>query len=203
MLKNAVAAILLVFVTAVSLPVCAAPSSKENPVYVKLNTTAGSFVLRLRPDQAPQTVRNFLHYVNKGYYAGTLFHRVIPGFMIQGGGFTKDMEKKPTDAPVKNESNNDLHNNRGTIAMARTADPDSATSQFFINLVDNHYLDSKNGQPGYTVFGKVIRGMGVVDSIAKVPTTTKGSYQNVPVTPVVIQSANVISKAKALKKAAN
>ena len=201
MLKRAVVTILLTFITAVSLPSVAAPNDSNNPIYVRLNTTAGSFVLRLRPDQAPITVRNFLHYVKTGFYNGTIFHRVIPGFMIQGGGFTQGMKKKSTDSPIKNESNNDLQNNRGTIAMARTSDPDSATSQFFINLVDNHYLDGQNGRPGYAVFGKVIRGMGVVDSIAKVPTTTKGPYQNVPVTPVVIQSANVISKAKALQNA--
>lgn len=201
MLKRAVVTILLTFITAVSLPSVAAPNDSNNPIYVRLNTTAGSFVLRLRPDQAPITVRNFLHYVKTGFYNGTIFHRVIPGFMIQGGGFTQGMKKKSTDSPIKNESNNDLQNNRGTIAMARTSDPDSATSQFFINLVDNHYLDGQNGRPGYAVFGKVIRGMGVVDSIAKVPTTTKGPYQNVPVTPVVIRSANVISKAKALQNA--
>lgn len=200
MIKTAALAFLLASITVLPNTADAAPGSKA-PDYVRLNTTAGVIVLRLRPDAAPVTVANFEHYVRSGFYNGTVFHRVIPGFMIQGGGFTAAMKQKATSAPITNESGDGLHNNRGTIAMARTSDPNSATSQFFINLVNNAYLDGRQGRPGYAVFGKVIRGMGVVDAIAKVPTTTKGPYQNVPVTPVVIKSARLISKSAALRKA--
>ena len=173
------------------------------PSYVKLETSAGAIVLMLRPDAAPATVANFERYVRSGFYDGTIFHRVIPGFMIQGGGFTTTMQKKQTSPPITNESDNGLHNDRGTIAMARTSDPDSATSQFFINLANNGYLDGTQGRPGYAVFGKVIQGMAVVDAISKVDTTTRDGHQNVPVTPVIIKSAKLISRSAALGKAAN
>ena len=161
---------------------------------VKFVTTAGEFVVEVDPAKSPKTVENFLQYVKDGHYDGTLFHRVIPGFMIQGGGFTRDFQQKPVHKPVRNEADNGLKNAVGTIAMARTPDPHSATAQFFINVRDNISLDAVPGsQPnGYTVFGKVVSGMDVVNQIKGVPTTTKAPYQNVPVTPVVITSATVI-----------
>ena len=147
----------------------------ENPV-VLLETTSGDILVELYPDKAPETVANFLKYVDNGFYNNTIFHRVIPGFMIQGGGLTARMQQKDTEAPIKNEADNGLKNDRGTIAMARTMDPHSATAQFFINLVDNDFLNfqapSGNGW-GYCVFGKVTEGMDVVDKIAKVKTTTQ------------------------------
>ncbi len=166
------------------------PARAETPPRVELVTSLGTIELQLDPQRAPKTVANFLQYVKSGFYGGTIFHRVIPGFMIQGGGFTPDMQQKPTQPPIPLESQNGLKNLRGTIAMARTANPNSATSQFFINLVDNPALDYP--QPdghGYAVFGQVIKGMDVVDRIAKVPTQDAGPYQNVPVTPVVIKQA--------------
>ncbi|MDE2128687.1 MAG: peptidylprolyl isomerase [Betaproteobacteria bacterium] len=166
------------------------PARAETPPRVELVTSLGTIEVQLDPQRAPKTVANFLQYVKSGFYGGTIFHRVIPGFMIQGGGFTPDMQQKPTQPPIPLESQNGLKNLRGTIAMARTANPNSATSQFFINLVDNPALDYP--QPdghGYAVFGQVIKGMDVVDRIAKVPTQDAGPYQNVPVTPVVIKQA--------------
>jgi peptidyl-prolyl cis-trans isomerase A (cyclophilin A) len=160
------------------------------PPKVELVTSAGTIVVQLDAQRAPKTVANFLRYVNEGFYAGTVFHRVIPGFMIQGGGFTASMQQKATHAPIALESQNGLRNLRGTLAMARTMDPNSATSQFFINLVDNPSLDFP--QPdghGYAVFGQVVGGMDVVDRIAAVATHTVGPYANVPVTPVVIEKA--------------
>ena len=172
-----------------SLP-AAHPAHAEAPPRVKLVTTLGTIEVQLNPQRAPKTVANFVQYVKDGFYAGTIFHRVIPGFMIQGGGFTVNMQQKTTRAPIVLESKNGLKNLRGTIAMARTSDPNSATSQFFINLVDNPSLDYP--QPdghGYAVFGQVVAGMDVVDRIAKVATQDTGPYQNVPVTPVIIQKA--------------
>ncbi|OHC51528.1 MAG: peptidylprolyl isomerase, partial [Pseudomonadales bacterium RIFCSPLOWO2_02_FULL_63_210] len=134
-------------------------------------------------------VENFLGYVDSGYYAGTQFHRVIPGFMVQGGGFNADMQQKQTQAPIKNEADNGLHNVRGTLAMARTQVRDSATSQFFINHKDNAFLDHSSRDFGYAVFGKVLRGMDVVDKIAQVPTSNRGGHQNVPREPVLILEA--------------
>ncbi len=166
------------------------PARAETSPRVELVTSLGTIEVQLDPQRAPKTVANFLQYVKSGFYGGTIFHRVIPGFMIQGGGFTPDMQQKPTQPPIPLESQNGLKNLRGTIAMARTANPNSATSQFFINLVDNPALDYP--QPdghGYAVFGQVIKGMDVVDRIAKVPTQDAGPYQNVPVTPVVIKQA--------------
>jgi peptidyl-prolyl cis-trans isomerase B (cyclophilin B) len=156
---------------------------------VELDTSKGKIVLLLFPEKAPETVKNFLFYLDEQFYDGTIFHRVIPNFMIQAGGFTSDMKPNPTRAPINNEADNGLKNERGTIAMARSADPHSATSQFFINCVDNDYLDHTSKTPqgwGYAVFGRVVAGMEVVDAISKVATETRGRYRDVPVVPVVI-----------------
>lgn len=162
---------------------------------VKLQTNMGDIVIELNQQAAPATVKNFLGYVEEGFYDGTLFHRVIHRFMIQGGGLTPDMEEKATRDPIANEASNGLKNKRGTIAMARGGDPDSATCQFFINHVDNPRLDYVLDQnPGYAVFGKVVEGMDVVDAIAWVETTTRASKDNVPVEPVIIKSARVVSR---------
>lgn len=155
---------------------------------VKMTTNKGTIVLELFAEEAPITVDNFLRYVDDNFYAGTTFHRIIDGFMIQGGGFTEDFSRKETLAPIQNESANGVGNDRGTISMARTRNPHSATSQFFINLVDNFNLNAAGNRPGYAVFGKVVSGMDVVDNIAKVETGAKGGHRNVPNTPVVIQS---------------
>ena len=160
---------------------------------VKLATSMGDIVVQLDPAKAPKTVENFLQYVKDKHYDGTVFHRVIDGFMIQGGGFTPKLEQKPTRAPIPLEAKNGLKNDLYTIAMARTSDPNSATAQFFINVKDNDMLNApKPDGYGYTVFGKVISGADVVDKIKAVATTSKGPYQNVPVTPVVINSAAVV-----------
>ena len=157
---------------------------------VKLSTSQGDIVLELDPGKAPKTVANFLSYVKDKHYDGTVFHRVIDGFMIQGGGFAADMQQKPTRAPIELEARNGLKNDRGTIAMARTGNPNSATSQFFINVVNNDMLNAPNPDGfGYAVFGKVISGMEVVDKIRAVPTGNKGMFQNVPLAPVSIISA--------------
>ena len=156
--------------------------------YVKLTTTKGELRIELDDEKAPISVANFLSYVNKGFYDGTVFHRVIPNFMIQGGGMLPNLSEKPTHKAIPLESHNGLNNARGTVAMARTGDPDSATAQFFINVKDNGFLD--NGD-GYAVFGRVVSGMDVVEKIRTVPTTTKGPYENVPVTPVVIKKATL------------
>ena len=155
---------------------------------VVITTNQGTIRLRLFANQAPATVENFLRYVDTGFYSNTIFHRVISNFMIQGGGFTTDFIEKETAAQVVNESKNRLHNTRGTIAMARTSDPDSATSQFFINQRNNMRLDWSPGQPGYTVFGEVIQGLSVVDFIATAPTTQQNGMQNVPIDAVIILS---------------
>jgi cyclophilin family peptidyl-prolyl cis-trans isomerase len=159
-----------------------------------LETNHGVIVLELDPQAAPKTVENFLQYVNNKFYDGTIFHRVIKGFMIQGGGFGEDMLRKPTLEPILNEADNGLKNLRGTVAMARTRDPHSATSQFFINTVGNAFLDHKEKNPrgwGYCVFGKVIAGMDVVDAIESIPTKTYGALRDVPVSSVIIQKASV------------
>ena len=161
-------------------------SGLPNPEVV-ISTNYGDITLRLYRDKAPKTVENFLAYVEDGHYDGTIFHRVISNFMIQGGGFTVDMEEKPTRDPVVNESQNRLHNVRGTIAMARTSDPDSATAQFFINQRTNLRLDWMPDAPGYTVFGEVIDGMSVVDFIASSPTQQIGPFANLPVDTVLIE----------------
>ncbi|MBN1942981.1 MAG: peptidyl-prolyl cis-trans isomerase [Phycisphaerae bacterium] len=167
------------------------PPASKNPVVV-LETSQGDIVIELNPDKAPATVENFLQYVDDKQYDGLIFHRVIPGFMIQGGGFTPEMTQKPTRDPVANEADNGLRNDRGTIAMARTSDPNSASAQFFINHKNNDFLNHQSKTPqgwGYCVFGKVVDGMDVVDGIAKVQTGTRGMYENVPVEAVVIQRA--------------
>ncbi|WP_443191245.1 peptidylprolyl isomerase [Pseudomonas indica] len=160
----------------------------EKP-HVLLTTSAGEIEIELEAEKAPVSVKNFLAYVDSGFYNGTIFHRVIPGFMIQGGGFDAEMQQKDTQAPIKNEADNGLHNVRGTLAMARTQAVNSATSQFFINHQDNAFLDHGSRDFGYAVFGKVVRGMDVVDQIAQVPTGNRGMFQNVPRQPVVILSA--------------
>ncbi len=157
---------------------------------VIIRTTEGVITLRLYPDKAPISVANFLGYVDGGFYNGTVFHRVIPNFMIQGGGFLPDMTQKTPGDPIVNESKNRLHNVRGTIAMARTNDPDSATAQFFINQRSNLRLDWAPGQPGYTVFGEVIDGMEVVDFIASAPTGRVGMFSDVPLEPIVIEEVS-------------
>ena len=159
---------------------------------VKLETSMGDILITLDREKAPETVDNFIKYVQAGFYDNTIFHRVIQGFMIQGGGFTPDMIEKKTRASIKNEADNTLKNSRGTIAMARTPDPHSATSQFFINTVDNPYLNfraKERDKWGYTVFGHVTRGMEVVDKIERVVTTDTSMYQDVPLKPVIIEKA--------------
>ena len=169
-----------------SLNLLAAPVA--NP-HVLLTTSLGEIEIELAADKAPISTQNFLAYVESGFYDGTQFHRVIPGFMVQGGGFDADMSEKDTQAPIKNEADNGLRNERGTLAMARTQVVDSATSQFFINHKDNAFLDHGGRDFGYAVFGKVVRGMDVVDQIAQVPTGNRGMHQNVPRQPVLIVSA--------------
>ncbi|MWV14078.1 peptidylprolyl isomerase A [Pseudomonas sp. L-22-4S-12] len=169
-----------------SLNLLAAPVA--NP-HVLLTTSLGEIEIELAADKAPISTQNFLAYVESGFYDGTQFHRVIPGFMVQGGGFDADMSEKDTQAPIKNEADNGLRNERGTLAMARTQVVDSATSQFFINHKDNAFLDHGGRDFGYAVFGKVVRGMDVVDKIAQVPTGNRGMHQNVPRQPVLIVSA--------------
>lgn len=171
----------------------------QNP-RVEFKTTLGSFTLELYPDKAPKTVENFMQYVNSGFYKGTVFHRVIDGFMIQGGGFDRDMKQKATRGPIENEAGiamkGGLKNQLGTISMARTPDPNSATAQFFINVKDNGFLDYRDPSPqgiGYAVFGRVVEGMNVVLSISRVQTTTAGGNQNVPQLPVVIESVTAKS----------
>lgn len=180
-----------------------APAAKEeskmttgkNPIVV-ISTSMGDIEAELYADKAPESVKNFLAYAKDGHYDNTVFHRVIKGFMIQGGGMTADMNQKPTKAPIKNEADNGLKNEVGTLAMARTSVVDSATSQFFINVKDNAFLDHKGKTPqgyGYAVFGKVISGMDVVRKIENVSTTSKGMHQDVPVEPVVIEKITVKS----------
>ena len=162
---------------------------------VKLQTTLGDIVIELNSQKAPITVKNFLKYVDTGFYNGTIFHRIIPGFMAQGGGFDINFQKKPTLHPIKNESNNGLKNDRATISMARTGNPDSATAQFFINYENNNSLNYpvQNGS-GYAVFGKVVEGMDIVDQMAKAPTGNHGRFQNVPKTTIVIEKALLLAQ---------
>lgn len=169
------------------------PADTKGKAVVLLETTLGNMKIELYPDKAPKTVENFLRYVKEGFYTDTIFHRVIPSFMVQGGGFTKDMSQKTPHAAIPIESKNGLKNLRGTIAMARTSDPNSATCQFFINHKDNPNLDfPKPDGNGYTVFGKVIEGIEVVDKIAAVETTSRPPHQNVPVEPVVIKGVKAL-----------
>ncbi|WP_174862560.1 peptidylprolyl isomerase [Comamonas jiangduensis] len=170
----------------------ASAQSAANP-RVKFATSQGEFVVELEPAKAPKTVENFLQYVNDKHYEGTVFHRVIDGFMIQGGGFTADMQQKPTRAPIPLEAKNGLKNDRYTIAMARTGNPNSATSQFYINVANNDMLNAPNPDGhGYAVFGKVVQGQAVIDKIRTVPTGNRGMHQNVPVSAVTITSATVL-----------
>ncbi len=174
---------------------CAAQA--QNPK-VEMRTSMGVITLELQPENAPETVKNFLQYVKDGFYSGTIFHRVIADFMIQGGGFTADMAQKKTRDPVKHEGGNGLTNQVGTIAMARTADPNSGTSQFFINVVDNQMLNFRGPGPqeiGYTVFGRVTSGLDVVNKIRNVQTASKGSHQNVPVQTITIEKVTLLDPA--------
>lgn len=181
----------------------AAPAAQEKPAldqkfyYVKLATTKGDIVIELNNEKAPISTKNFLSYVDNKFYDGTIFHRVIPNFMVQGGGFNPDMSQKPTEKGIKNEWQNGLKNVRGSVAMARTMVADSGTSQFFINVVDNAPLDQPRDGAAYAVFGKVLSGMDVVDKIKDVKTANKGQHQNVPVDPIVITSATRMSEADA------
>ncbi|EDK56906.1 cyclophilin type peptidyl-prolyl cis-trans isomerase/CLD family protein [Burkholderia pseudomallei TSV 25] len=171
-----------------------AQSAATHPV-VQLKTTQGDIRVELYPEKAPKTVANFLDYVKAGQYNGTIFHRVIKGFMIQGGGYKTNFDEKPTRAPIPLESKNGLKNATGTIAMARTSDPNSATAQFFINTVDNAGLDYPNPDGnGYAVFGKVVSGLDVVKKIEATPTTVRGPMRDVPEKPIVIESATIVSK---------
>ncbi|MBE0591847.1 MAG: peptidyl-prolyl cis-trans isomerase [Gemmatimonadales bacterium] len=156
---------------------------------VVFETSMGAFTIELYPAEAPVTVENFLQYVDDGFFDGTIFHRVIPNFVIQGGGFTEEMKQKPTRATIKNEADNGLKNLRGTLSMARTSDVNSATSQFFVNLADNAFLDHGARDFGYAVFAKVVEGLDIVDAIAGVKTGTKGGHQDVPLEPVVVHRA--------------
>lgn len=181
----------LLFLT---LLICCVPAFAANP-QVEFQTNQGSFVVELYPEKAPRTVANFMQYVNAGFYSGTIFHRTIDRFMIQGGGFTPDLREKSTSSPIPNESNNGLRNEPGTLAMARASDPDSATSQFFINLADNKFLNFYKPDPhyiGYCVFGRVIRGMAVAAQIGQLPTGNVKQLANVPLQPVVIEKAAVL-----------
>lgn len=169
----------------------------DMPPVVELDTNMGAIVIELNEEKAPKTVQNFLNYVKSGHYDGTIFHRIIDGFMIQGGGMDAEMNEKATNAPVENEADNGLKNDKGTIAMARTQDPHSATSQFFINVKDNDFLNhsGKNMQGwGYTVFGKVTSGMDVIDKMRGVPTGRFGMHADVPNEPVVINSATIVTQ---------
>lgn len=181
------------FYTFIALLMFSASALADNPQVV-VDTNRGSFVLELYPQKAPKTVANFLQYANSGFYNGTIFHRVINRFMIQGGGFTPAMQEKDTLAPIVNEAGNGLTNEVGTIAMARTSDPDSATSQFFINLENNQFLNYQGDDPqliGYCVFGRVVKGLDVVRQIAVTPTGNFGPHSDVPSTPIVIKAVSV------------
>jgi peptidyl-prolyl cis-trans isomerase A (cyclophilin A) len=184
---------LLKFATTAAVTLAAFAAAPAFAQKVKLATSAGDIVVELDAAKAPKTVENFVQYVKAGHYDGTVFHRVISSFMIQGGGMKPDLSEKPTRAPIPLESRNGLSNVRGTIAMARTMVPDSATSQFFINVVDNTMLDQPNARDGngYAVFGKVVAGMDVVDKIRVVPVKNAGMHQNVPVEPVIIRKATL------------
>jgi cyclophilin family peptidyl-prolyl cis-trans isomerase len=166
--------------------VSASPAVPAGPI-VQLETSLGRIRVQLNKEKAPISVDNFLKYVRAGHYDGTIFHRVIPGFMIQGGGYDPDLSERPTRPPIRNEAKNGLRNVRGSLAMARTNEPNSATAQFFINVKDNAALDFGIRGAGYAVFGQVIEGMEVVDKIVAVPTTMRGEHQNIPSAPVVIQ----------------
>ncbi|MGQ9687216.1 MAG: peptidylprolyl isomerase [Desulfobaccales bacterium] len=189
--------LLALLASAVILPSGSGAQAQQKPVQVKLVTGMGDIVLELYPDKAPATVENFLQYIREGHYNNTVFHRVIKGFMIQGGGLDADLREKPTRAPIPNEADNGLKNEPYTIAMARTPEPHSASSQFFINLADNKFLNHRDKTPdgwGYAVFGRVVAGKEVVDKIEAVPTADQGMHQNVPQPPVPILSTLIIGQ---------
>jgi len=200
MMRSVVKVLFLSAVVCLTLPSCSGatnPEPKGGPV-VLVSTSMGDIKIALYEKEAPETVKNFLSYVNDKFYDGTIFHRVIGGFMIQGGGFTPEMQQKSTKGPVKNEAANGLKNEVGTIAMARTQDPHSATAQFFINAKNNDFLDYQNDSvqgAGYCVFGKVIEGIDVVQKIERVQTGRKGMHSDVPTEPVVIKSITVVAPA--------
>ena len=185
---------MMIFLTS-SLSFATETKMSDTQPKVKLQTSLGVVIIQLNAEKAPISTKNFLTYVKEGFYDGTIFHRVIPGFMAQGGGFTTDFEQKSVHDPIKNEADNGLKNTRGTLAMARTSVPDSATAQFFINYKDNSSLDHRsttsNGW-GYAVFGEVIEGMNVVDEMAKVPTGTRSGHRDVPKTNIIIEKAEII-----------
>ena len=163
---------------------------------IRFETSHGDFTIELYPEEAPLSVKNFLQYVDSGFFDGTIFHRIVPGFVIQGGGLTADFSPKKTEAPVRNEADNGLRNERGTLSMARTDAPHSATSQFFVNLADNEFLDYRPGRHGYAVFGRVIDGIEVIDRIATVPTGRRKGYTDAPTEDVIIRSARQAEAAK-------
>lgn len=182
-------------ILAILLPLITLNAQGDTNPMVLMKTNLGDIEIELFPDKAPVTVENFLNYTQSGFYNGTIFHRVIPGFVVQGGGFEPGMNQKQTQTAITNESDNGLANHRGTLSMARLPDPHSATSQFFINLQDNPHLDHGGGsQWGYAVFAKVIKGMDVVDQMTKGATTTKGHFSDVPATDIVIEEASVIGQ---------
>lgn len=189
------AAVAFLLSTTAPVPTQSSPAPAATGPVVVMDTSMGAIRIALDKEKAPLSTANFLSYVRSGHYDGTIFHRVMPGFMAQGGGFDAQMKQKPVKAPIKNESGNRRSNRRGTLAMARTDDPDSATAQFFINVVDNTRLDSAGGAPGYAVFGEVLEGMDVVDRIVAVQTTSRGMHGNLPVTPVLIKTARVEGEA--------
>jgi cyclophilin family peptidyl-prolyl cis-trans isomerase len=168
------------------------PKNNENLIMIKIKTTSGDIEIKLYEEEAPISSENFKNYVKDGFFEGTIFHRVIPNFMVQGGGMTENMENKSTNAPIKNEANNGKKNIRGTLAMARTMEIDSATSQFFINLVDNSFLDHGDRDFGYAVFGEVTDGMDIVDEIASSATGSKMGHQDVPIEPITITEVSFI-----------
>jgi len=197
MRKQFLFSLILIFLS----PILSATETKAlepNTPTVKLETSLGDIIIKLDPEKAPKTTENFISYVNDGFYDGTIFHRVIKGFMAQGGGFTKDYKQKSVKGQIRNEADNGLKNNRGTIAMARTSDPHSATAQFFINYKDNSFLNFKSQTSqgwGYTVFGEVTEGMDVVDDMAKIQTGSGGQFgSDVPQTPIVIYKASILTK---------
>jgi len=187
--------LIVVLATLVSLVMVGEIMAADGNPKVEMDTSKGKMVIELFPEKAPETVKNFLNYVDAKYYDGTIFHRVIPKFMIQGGGFTSDMKQKSAGAPIKNEADNGLKNDRGTIAMARTNDPHSATAQFFINTVNNDFLNHKSKTQqgwGYVVFGKIVAGMDVVDAISSAKTVTRGMYRDVPAEIIEIRNTVVL-----------
>ena len=194
MIKITARAISFLFSVCVVLPLLSTAALAANP-QIEFETNRGSFIIELFPDKAPKTVENFLQYVNNGFYVGTVFHRAIPKFLVQGGGFTETLEQKSTWSPIASESTNGLANQLGTVAMAHGASADSATSQFFVNLADNRFLNyyrAEAGLEGYTVFGRIVRGMEVLVDISQSTTTTVGKLVNVPAEPTIIHAARVL-----------